>query len=157
MFRGSIILTSFFLVMALTIIGCGGGGGGGNPVGQAVGPAVTTRATASLNGTVMLNNAPLANAAVFLYKSEKAHTLGMVKLPALRDSQRAQQQISDGAYSTTSNAAGAYSFTNIPVGKYTLIAVKDENNQFAQTGVLLGAITTLNAQLTPNHSHHSNN
>ena len=44
---------------------------------------------------------------------------------------------------------GAYSFVNIPVGQYTLIALRDENHQFVQTGVLLGQVTTLNAQLTP--------
>ncbi|OGK11724.1 MAG: hypothetical protein A2W80_04880 [Candidatus Riflebacteria bacterium GWC2_50_8] len=147
MSRNSITLLSCLFVIALAIIGCGGGGGGGgsNPVG----PAVINGETASLSGTVLFDNTPLANASVFLYKSEKAHTIGMAQLPSLKSSLAAQQMISDGAYTTTTDVTGGYNFIDIPVGQYTLIAMRDENHQFVQTGVLLGQVTTLNPQLTP--------
>ena len=147
MVRKSFILVSCLFVLALAIIGCGGGGGGSasNPAG----PAVTTGETASLSGTVLFNNAPIPFASVHLYKSDKAHTVGMAQLPALKGSLVAQQIIGDGAYSTTTSAEGVYNFTGIPVGQYTLIAMRDENHQFVQTGVLLGQVTTLNPQLTP--------
>lgn len=147
MLRRSALLLTCLFVLSLAIIGCGGGGGGGtaNPAG----PTASSVETASLSGTVLFDSVPLANASVYLYKSEKAPTIGMTQMPALRSSLIAQQLISDGAYSTTTNGAGVYSFTDVPVGQYTLIAVKDENHQFAQTGVLLGQVTSLDAQLTP--------
>ncbi|NLF96365.1 MAG: carboxypeptidase regulatory-like domain-containing protein, partial [Candidatus Riflebacteria bacterium] len=146
MLRRSALLLTCLFVLSLAIIGCGGGGGGtANPAG----PTASSVETASLSGTVLFDSVPLANASVYLYKSEKAPTIGMTQMPALRSSLIAQQLISDGAYSTTTNGAGVYSFTDVPVGQYTLIAVKDENHQFAQTGVLLGQVTSLDAQLTP--------
>ncbi|MBU1107529.1 MAG: carboxypeptidase regulatory-like domain-containing protein, partial [Candidatus Riflebacteria bacterium] len=145
MLKKSVILVFCIFVLSLVIIGCGGGGGSSNPVG----PTVLTGTTASLSGTVIYDEAPLANAAVYLYKSEKAYAIGVAQLPSFRGSLLTQELVSDGAYSTTTNAEGIYNFVNIPVGQYTLIAVKDENHQFAQTGVLLGAVTTLNPQLTP--------
>jgi hypothetical protein len=48
--------------------------------------------------------------------------------------------------------AGRYTFTGVPVGNYTLIAAKDQTHQFAQTNVILGAVTQLDAQLTPTGS-----
>ncbi len=149
MLRRSAILVASIIVLSLAIIGCGGGGGGGGGTANPAGPAAASIETASLSGTVLFNNAPLANASVFLYKSEKAPTIGMTQLSALRQSLIAQQMITDGAYSTNTNSAGVYSFNDIPVGQYTLIAVKDENHQFAQTGVLLGQVQTINPQLTP--------
>ncbi|PKL46896.1 MAG: hypothetical protein CVV42_15055, partial [Candidatus Riflebacteria bacterium HGW-Riflebacteria-2] len=149
MSRYSVALLSCLFVLTMAIIGCGGGSGGGggsNPVGPTV---LNPGAMASLSGTVSFDNTPLANASVFLYKSEKAHTIGMTQLPALKGSLVAQQVIGDGAYTTTTDAAGIYNFVNIPVGQYTLIAMRDENHQFVQTGVLLGQVTTLNPQLTP--------
>ena len=144
MLRKSILLVSCLFVLAMAIIGCSGGGGG-NPVA----PTALTSETAGLSGTVLFDNTPLANASVYLYKSEKAHIIGMAQLPSLRGSLAAQQIISDGAYTTTTNADGVYNFVDIPVGQYTLIALRDENHQFVQTGVLLGAVTTLNPKLTP--------
>ncbi|PKL45841.1 MAG: hypothetical protein CVV41_02220 [Candidatus Riflebacteria bacterium HGW-Riflebacteria-1] len=148
MFRKSLILVSFLFVLALAIIGCGGGGGGGT-TGNPVGPVATPGATANLSGTVLFDNTPTPFAAVHLYKSEKAHTFGMAQLPSLKGSLVAQQIIGDGAYSTTTSAEGVYNFTDIPVGQYTLIAMRDDNHQFVQTGVLLGQVTTINPQLTP--------
>jgi|GEM_PF-1381311 len=145
MYNKSVVLVCCLFVFALAIFGCGGGGGGGNPAG----PVLTPGATASLSGTVLFNNTPTAFASVYLYKSEKAHTVGIAQMPALKGSLLAQQIIGDGAYSTTTDGEGVYSFNNIPVGQYTLIAVRDENHQFVQTGVLLGQVTTLNPQLTP--------
>ncbi|HAE38735.1 MAG TPA: hypothetical protein DCG57_08865 [Candidatus Riflebacteria bacterium] len=145
MLKKSGIFLYCLFALSVAIIGCGGGGGGGNPVG----PATTTGPNANLSGTVLFDNAPVPFAAVYLYKSEKAHTYGMAQLPSMKGSLAAQQIISDGAYSTTTDAAGAYSFVNIPVGQYTLIALRDENHQFVQTGVLLGQVTTINPQLTP--------
>jgi hypothetical protein len=145
MLKKSGIFLYCLFALSVAIIGCGGGGGGGNPVG----PATTIGTNANLSGTVLFDNAPVPFATVYLYKSEKAHTYGMAQLPSMKGSLAAQQMISDGAYSTTTDATGAYSFVNIPVGQYTLIALRDENHQFVQTGVLLGQVTTINPQLTP--------
>ncbi|PKL46895.1 MAG: hypothetical protein CVV42_15050 [Candidatus Riflebacteria bacterium HGW-Riflebacteria-2] len=148
MLRKPVILLFCLVVLALAITGCGSRGGDGSSTGNPAGPAITGE-TANLNGTVLFESLPLANVAVYLYKSEKAPIIGMTQLPAIRSSLIAQQLISDGAYSTSTNETGVYSFSDIPVGQYTLIAVKDENHQFAQTGVLLGQVTTLNPHLTP--------
>jgi len=136
----------FFLAMLVFFAGCGGGGGGtaSNPVGP-----VSTGSVADLSGRVSFAGQPLSNAAVYLYSSEKALQAGVVGLASLRGSVLAQTQLTDGSYFTRSDSGGRYSFTGIPVGEYTLIAVKDETHQFAQTGVMLGSVTTADAQLTP--------
>lgn len=142
-----LLVVSIF-VIALSLIGCGGGGGGSNPVAPAISPA-----TASLSGSVMMNGRPMANTAVYLYKSSAARNAGVAKLASakasLKASSLAQTLGTDGSYFTTSDMTGRYSFTNIPVGEYTLIAVKDENHQFARPNIMLGSVTTVDAQLTP--------
>lgn len=139
-----------FSVLCITfaLIGCGGGGGGGT-TGNPVGPVAVTGPLADLSGTVKFSDQPLADAAVYLYKSEKALQAGVSSLASLRGSVLAQTKLAEGSYFTKTDNSGRYSFTGIPVGEYTLIAVKDETHQFAQTGVLLGSVTTADAQLTP--------
>ncbi len=139
-----------FCVLCITfaLIGCGGGGGGGD-TGNPVGPTAVTGSVANLSGTVKFSDMPLADAAVYLYKSEKALQAGVSSLYALRGSILAQTKLAEGSYSTKTDSQGRYSFTAIPVGEYTLIAVKDETHQFAQTGVMLGSVTEQDAQLTP--------
>ncbi|NLF96847.1 MAG: hypothetical protein GX569_08930 [Candidatus Riflebacteria bacterium] len=149
MLKKPVIVLFCLVTLSLAIIGCGGGGGGTGSASNPAGPTLTSGETASLSGTVLFDNTPTPFATVNLYKSEKAHTAGMAQMPALKGSLLAQQVIGDGAWSTTTNGEGVYNFTDIPVGQYTLIAMRDENHQFVQTGVLLGQVTTLNPQLTP--------
>ena len=139
-----------FSVLCITfaLIGCGGGGGGGT-TGNPVGPIAATGPLADLSGTVKFSDQPLADAAVYLYKSEKALQAGVSGLYSMRGSVLAQTKLAEGSYSTKTDSSGRYSFTAIPVGEYTLIAVKDETHQFAQTGVMLGSVTEQDAQLTP--------
>ncbi len=146
MLNKSAILVSFLFVLSLAITGCGGGGNSSvNPTG----PVLVSNETASLSGIVSFDSNPTPFASVYLYRSDRAHTVGMTQLSSLKGSLVAQQIVGDGAYSTTTNEEGAYNFVNIPVGQYTLIAVRDENHQSVQTGVLLCQVTTLNPQLTP--------
>ncbi len=139
------------MFIAAFFAGCGGGGGGGgaaNPVAS-IDPAGET---AGLAGQVLIAGQPLAAAQVYLYKSDKAHTAAISGLPSIKASIAPQTVLEDGAYSTVSDQNGNYSFSAIPVGEYTLIAVKDENHQFARTGIVLSTraqVTTVNAQLTP--------
>jgi hypothetical protein len=142
-FRSQFLLLSV-LLSVFAIIGCGGGGGG-NPVSvpSVAGPR------ANLSGLVSLNGQPLPNANVYLYKADKAHLAGISQLNSIKSSMLAQTLQVDGSYSTVTDSIGRYSFTDIPVGEYTLIAVKDAQHQFAMPNVLLGNITEVNAQLTP--------
>lgn len=139
------VFSIFVLLIGLIAVGCGGGGGGSNPVAV----SSTSAAVADLSGVVKLANVPLANAKVFLYPSSSAYMAGISQLSSVRASAVAQAMGSDGSYSTTTDNLGQYSFKNVPVGEYTLIAAKDQTHQFAQTGVILGAVTQLDAQLTP--------
>lgn len=142
------LLVLAVIVSTLALIGCGGGGGGANPVA----PVAQTGDTANLMGQVSMSGQPLANAQVYLYKADKAHTAGIANIASIRAAIMPQEQVADGSYTTTSDLEGNYSFTNIPVGEYSLIAVKDEAHQFAQTGIMLSTraqTTTVNAQLTP--------
>ena len=133
------------VVCSLLIWGCGGGG---NPAGT----SINTVQTANLSGQVTMQGQPLTNANVFLYKSKSAHLQGISQLGAIKGSMLASSFTSDGSYSTQTDSLGRYSFTDIPVGEYTLIAVKDENHQFALPNVMLGSITQVDAQLTPTGS-----
>lgn len=147
----NILAYSFFVFfIGLIAVGCGGGGGGGsaNPVAA----PVSTGSVANLSGVVSLENVPLANAKVFLYPSASAYMAGIAQLGSVRTSILEQTLNNDGSYSTYTDALGKYSFTNIPVGNYTLIAARDQNHQFARTNVILGAVTQLDAQLTPTGS-----
>ena len=139
----------FFLAMLVFFAGCGGGGGGGDSSNNPIGP-VTTGSVADLSGTVKLSSGePLANASVEICRSEKALQAGLPGLASLRGSVLAQTTLSDGRYRTTSDASGTYRFTGIPVGEYTLTANAGGASQFAQTGILLGSVTSVDAQLTP--------
>ena len=142
----SLLVISLF-VISLSLIGCGGGGGGGNPIAP-----MPTVATANLSGNVTMNGVPMPNTAVYLYKSEAAKNAGIAKLTSLRGSIVAQTISANGSYPTTTDKNGYYKFTNIPVGRYTLIAVKDENHQFAQPNIMLASNQTVDAQLTPTGS-----
>ncbi len=134
------------LVVSVVLIGCGGGGGGSS---SPVGPTVSSVPVANLSGIVSLSGQPLSDAAVYLYSSDKALQAGVSNLPSLRGSILEQTKLADGSYFTKTDSVGHYSFNDIPVGEYTLIAVKDEAHQYAQTGVMLGSVTTADAQLTP--------
>ena len=134
------------LIIAVALIGCGGGGGG---TASPVGPVVATGPVANLTGVVSFAGQPLADAEVHLYRSEKALQAGVAGLSALRGSAVAQTMLADGNYFTKSDATGRYSFSDIPVGEYTLIAGTDEMHQYGQTGILLGSVTSADAQLTP--------
>ncbi|GAB4274397.1 MAG: hypothetical protein Kow0029_14710 [Candidatus Rifleibacteriota bacterium] len=141
------ILSILVLVIGLVAAGCGGGGGG-NPVA----PQPAGNSVADLSGVVKLNDVPLANAKVFLYPSGNAYMAGISQLSGVKASLIAQTAFQDGSYSTTTDDAGVYRFKSIPVGEYTLIAAKDQSHQFAQTGVILGQVTQVDAQLTPTGS-----
>jgi hypothetical protein len=58
----------------------------------------------------------------------------------------------EGSYSTFTDENGFYEFSGVPVGEYTLIAAKDQTHQFARTNVMLGAVSQVDAQLTPTGS-----
>ncbi|NCB39114.1 MAG: hypothetical protein EOM80_10110, partial [Erysipelotrichia bacterium] len=137
-------LVFFVFVSAFALIGCGGGGGSANPVGP-----VSVAQTATLSGSVLLDGQPVANANVYLRSSEKALQAGVSGLSSLRGSILAQTKLADGSYFTRTDSSGLYVFNDIPVGEYTLIAVMDENHQYAQPGILLGSVTTADAMLTP--------
>lgn len=142
------LLVLAVIVSTMALIGCGGGGGGANPVA----PVAQAGDTANLSGQVLMSGQPLANAQVYLYKADKAHTAGIANIASIRAAMMPQEQIAEGSYTTASDQEGNYSFTNIPVGEYSLIAVKDETHQFAQTGIMLSTraqTTIVNAQLTP--------
>ncbi|RCK80703.1 MAG: Outer membrane protein [Candidatus Ozemobacter sibiricus] len=140
------ILVFGTLLLAIGLmIGCGGGGGGGgttNPMGP-----VATGSFASLRGIVSYNGRPVANAVVALYPTAVAEQAGLDRLAAVHGTMRAGAI--NGAYSTTSDQSGRYAFEQIPVGEYTLVAIMDATHQFAQPGIVLGAITEVNALITP--------
>ncbi len=139
----------FLFVVSVAFLGCGGGGGGSsNPLGV----TTATGPTADLSGQVSMNGQILSNVKVYLYKSNNAHISGISNLTSLKNSVLAQTLNNDGSFTTFTDSQGQYKFSNIPVGEYTLVAVQDENHQFAQTGVLLAATTVVNAQLTPTGS-----
>lgn len=141
-------MTFTVLLSAIALIGCGGGGSSSNPAAT----ATAAGETANLAGQVIMSGQPLANASVFLYKSDKAHTAGIENLASMRAALLPQTTMGEGMFKTISDNDGAYSFLNVPLGEYTLIAMKDENHQYAQTGIFLSTraqTTTLNAQLTP--------
>jgi len=138
------------LCITFTLIGCGGGGGGGGVTSNPVGPVAVTGPVADLSGTVKLSTGEiLGNAPVEIYRSEMALQTGIPGLSALRGSVLAQTTLAEGKYSTKTDASGVYRFTGIPVGEYTLVANAGGASQFAQTGILLGSVTSVDAQLTP--------
>ncbi len=142
----------FVLVVGLIAVGCGGGGGGGGSAVNPVAVPVNTGSVANLTGVVSFENVPLANAKVFLYPSASAYMGGIAQLSSVKANVIAQTLNNDGSYSTFTDGQGRYNFTAVPVGNYTLIAAKDQNHQFARTNVILGAVTRLDAQLTPTGS-----
>lgn len=142
-------LFSIALLITFVVVGCGGSGGGGNPAS----PVISDGQLANLSGTVNFDGKPVANAKVHLYPSDKAHVAGLAQISSnKRMNVLAQTLGQDGSYYTTSNALGQYSFKSIPVGEYTLVAIKDQNHQYAKTGVILGSVTQLDAELTPTGS-----
>ncbi|MBI3039348.1 hypothetical protein HYY75_09935 [bacterium] len=177
-FRVSILYPVLFLaVFAIAaIIGCGGGGGGGgggNPVGPGIGEEF-----ADLNGIVTFNGVPMAESAVYLIKPEAALQSGVSQAFSFRQPELGQTQskIGDaqpselknvveeasptrnsaivpdanyGDYRTVSDEKGGFQFKNVRTGEYTLVAVKNANQQAIRTGVIVGAITTVDVQLTP--------
>ncbi|NLI74976.1 MAG: hypothetical protein GX442_00880 [Candidatus Riflebacteria bacterium] len=143
-----VTIGALFLTVVL-LTGCGGGGGGGEG-GNPVGPAATGT-FASLSGIVSYGGKPLANAAVNLYPSDAGLALGLGGLSAAKGSVRTALAAATGVgqFSTTSDANGGYAFEQVPVGEYTLVAILDATHQFARTGVVVGAITTVNAEIAP--------
>ncbi len=140
------------LITTGLLIGCGGGGGGG---GNPVAPAANQQ-LADLRGTVTFNGTPVADAAVYLVKPENALNSGLSQAQTtgnvfasgdVKPTLKANAGFGD--YRTTTDQKGGYVFSQIPVGEYTLYAIKDNEHQFVQTNVVLGAITVLDAQLTP--------
>lgn len=144
-------LSSVLSVLALIIVvvsGCSGGGGGGTPTAS----DASLSGLASLSGEIRHNNKPLPGAAVYLYKSDTAHIAGISQYASMRFSISRSVSTIRGSYSTMSSSDGRYSFKNIPVGEYTLIAVKDNNHQFVRRNVSIGSVTEVNAELTPTGS-----
>ncbi|OIP25571.1 hypothetical protein AUK22_07985 [bacterium CG2_30_54_10] len=137
-----------FITVVLTI-GCGGGGGGGggaNPVGP-----IAAGDFSDLSGTVVFDGKPLANANIYLYSSDGALAAGIGQLSSANNSVREAiiGNLAPGQLHTSSGLDGRYLFSHVPVGVYTLIAVKDATHQFARTGVVVGAITEVPVEITP--------
>lgn len=135
----------FAVVLLAGLIGCGGGSGSSSSL--SVGPEQQqTNELASLTGRVLYNSQPLSGASVRLYKPETAHMAGSIMASVVQTNQ------DEYGYYTTSDSNGYYNFVDIPVGEYTLIAIKDSRHQFVRTNVMLGSVTRADAELTPTSS-----
>ncbi len=151
-----IIATILFVSL---VPGCGGGGGGGEvgTGGNPVGPADSGLAT--LRGTVTLDSLPIANAGVFLVKPSRAFQAGLVNLSgAMRSAMGSAEQANSSVavqawdHRTTTDPAGMFTFSEIPIGEYTLMAMRDQAHQVVRTNVVVGAVSQVDVQLTPTGS-----
>lgn len=129
------------------LIGCGGGGGGGgeNPVG-----ADSTHQVAGLSGVISFDGQPSPSTGVYLIRRETALAEGIARLASFRMSimQNVSLDPEVGDFRTLTDAQGNYAFSQVPVGSYNLVAVKDATHQSIKT-VIVGEIQTVNVELTP--------
>lgn len=150
-----IIIPLFFIVsiIGLILVGCGGSGGG-----EGLSPvAATTQAQfANLSGKVTYEGGPMSNVAVYLIKPQEALTKGLTQALSIRNTSAIDSAVradvtydeNYGDYRTMSDQDGSFLFSNVPVGDYTLVAVKDAAHQSIRS-VVVGAITTVDVALTP--------
>jgi hypothetical protein len=139
----------FMLVIMATFAGCGGGGGSGTP--NVTGPTVNT-ALVNFSGQVTYNGAPMADAGVFLIKSESALSTGLASATgvgnaSIRLSGAAGQP--NGEYQAKTDDQGFFSFNQVIADEYTLMAVKGAHQAVKTRVQINAAITTVDVALSP--------
>ncbi len=128
------------------LIGCGGGGGGGvNPAGSG-----SDQQVSALSGVISFDGKPSANTGVYLVRQETALAEGIARLGSLRASTRAEAALDPavGDFRTMTDDEGRFAFSQVPVGAYNLVAVKDATHQSIKS-LVVGEIQTVSVELTP--------
>jgi hypothetical protein len=143
--RGVLVFVGLLACLFFAVACRSNSGSSANPLNPEPTPTVS-----DLTGIVTFQGQPSADVVVYLVKPQTAIETGIAKFASKRALVLPDPAF--GEFRTTTGTDGSFHFSQVPVGEYNLVAVRDAQYQSIQPGIIVGSVTVIDVQLTPTGS-----